>query len=393
MTAATGRHMRRNVRLLSGCFALMTTSNVVVVSVSALVGFTLADDKALATLPAALMWIATATAAIPASFLMRRIGRRFGFMTGALLGMVGAALGCLAVTWESFPLLCLSVATIGANNGFNFYFRFAAAEVASEDYRGRAISLVMAGGVVAGFMGPRISEFSNGLFMPQLYYGPFVAVGCIALSIITLSAFIDIPRPSAMQLRGGRPLATIARQPEFLVAVLSAAVAYGVMVMLMSVTPLAMISRGLVFADATFVIQWHVLSMFAPSFFTGHLIRRFGVLTVMSWGAVSIAASIGVAIQDVSVAHFLLAMCLLGLGWNFLFVGATTLVTEAHSTAERAKSQAMNEFTVFCSASIGSFLSGSLHYYVGWQALNYAALPPVIAILIAILWLDRRRRL
>ncbi len=393
MSAAAGRHMRRNVRLLSGCFALMTTGNVVVVSVSALVGFALVDDKALATLPAAIMWITTATAAIPASFLMRRIGRRFGFMTGAVIGLAGAALGCLAVTVESFALLCLAVALIGAYNGFNFYFRFAAAEVASEDYRGRAIALVMAGGVVAGFFGPRISEISNDVFSTPLYFGPFVGVACIALAIFFLAAFIDIPRPSALQLRGGRPLGMIARQPVFLVAVLAAAVAYGVMVMLMSVTPLAMVNRGLAFGDATFVIQWHVLSMFAPSFVTGHLIRRFGVLSVMAWGAVSMAASIGVALQGVSVPHFLLAMCLLGLGWNFLFVGATTLVTQAHTTAERAKTQAMNEFTVFFSASIGSFLSGSLHYYVGWQALNLSALPPVLALLAAILWLDRRRRL
>ena len=392
MTETAGRDMRRNVRLLSGCFALMTTGNVIVVSVSALVGFALADDKALATLPAALMWIATATAAVPASFLMRRIGRRLGFMTGAVIGMAGAALGGLAVATESFVSLCLAVAVIGLYNGFNFYFRFAAAEVASEDYRGRAIALVMAGGVVAAFFGPGISEVTNGLFSTPLYFGPFVAVGGIALAIFALAAFIDIPKPSAMQLRGGRPLAEIARQPVFLVAVFAAAVAYGVMVMLMSVTPLAMINRGLTFGDVTFVIQWHVLAMFAPSFATGHIIRRFGVLTVMAWGAVSMAASIGVALQGVSVAHFLLTMCLLGLGWNFLFVGATTLVTEAHSTAERAKAQAMNEFTVFASASIGSFLSGSLHYYVGWQALNLAALPPVLILLAAILWLDRRRR-
>ena len=392
MTAHSVRHMRRNVRLLSACFALMTTGNVVVVSVSALVGFALADDKALATLPAALMWISTATAAIAASFLMRRIGRRFGFMTGALLGMAGGAVGCLAVSEGSFALLCLAVVLIGAYNGFNFYYRFAAAEVASEEYRGRAISLVMAGGVVAAFLGTRISEVANELFSPPLYFGPFVAVGCIALAIFVIAAFIDIPKPSAMQLRGGRPLAVIARQPVFLVAVFAAAVAYGVMVMLMSVTPLAMVSRGLVFGDATFVIQWHVLAMFAPSFVTGHLIRRFGVLTVMSWGAVAMAASTGVALQGETVPHFLLAMCLLGLGWNFLFVGATTLVLEVHSTAERAKCQAMNEFVVFCSASIGSFLSGSLHYHVGWQALNLSALPPVIVLLVAILWLDRRRR-
>jgi MFS family permease len=393
MTAATDRHMRRNVRLLSGCFALMTTGNVVVVSISALVGFALADNKALATLPAALMWISTATAAVPASFLMRRIGRRLGFMAGALLGVAGAALGGLAVSTESFALLCLAVIVIGAYNGFNFYFRFAAADVASSDYRGRAISLVMAGGVVAAFLGPRISEAANDWFLTTLYFGPFVAVGCIALAIFALVAFVDIPKPSTVLLRGGRPIGVIARQPVFLVAVFGAAVAYGVMVMLMSVTPLAMVSQGLAFGDATFVIQWHVLAMFAPSFATGHLIRRFGVLTVMAWGAVSMAASIGVALQGVTVPHFLLAMCLLGLGWNFLFVGATTLVTETHTTAERAKSQAMNEFTVFFSASIGAFLSGSLHYYVGWQVLNISALPPVIVLFAAILWLDRRRRL
>ncbi|MFP6729599.1 MAG: MFS transporter [Alphaproteobacteria bacterium] len=393
MTTDSGRHMRRNVRLLSGCFALMTTGNVVVVSVSALVGFALADNKALATLPAALMWVSTALAAVPASFLMRRFGRRLGFMTGAVIGVVGATLGCVAVSNESFALLCLAVIVVGAYNGFNFYFRFAAADVASGDYRSRAISLVMAGGVVAAFLGPRISEGANDLFLPTLYFGPFVAVGFIALSIFTLVSFVDIPKPSTVQLRGGRPISVIARQPVFLVAVMSAAVAYGVMVMLMSVTPLVMVRGGHAFGDATFVIQWHVLAMFAPSFVTGHLIRRFGVLTVMAWGAVFMAASIGVALQGVTIPHFLWAMCLLGLGWNFLFVGATTLVTEAHTTAERAKSQAMNEFTVFISASIGSFLSGSLHYYVGWQVLNISALPPVIVLFVAILWLARRRRL
>ena len=386
------RAARRSVRLLSGCFALSTTSNVVLMSISALIGYELADDKSLATLPAALMWVGTALATVPASFLMRRIGRRFGFMTGATLGMIGAAIGATAVTQQSFELLCLAVTVIGGFNGFNFYFRFAGAEVASEDYRSRAIALVMAGGVVAGFIGPEISKAANALFMPTAYFGPFVAIGGIAMVIFLVTSFINIPRPTAVQLRGGRPLVDIMRQPTVVVAVLSGMVAYLVMILLMTITPLAMVHGDHSFSDATFVIQWHVFGMFAPSFFSGHLIRRFGTLTVMAWGAIAIMAGAGAALMGVQVVHFWLSMTLLGVGWNFLFIGSTTLLTEAYTTAERAKTQALNEFIVFGCAAMASLLSGNLHFYLGWDVLNMAALPPVAAALIAVLWLDRRRR-
>ena len=383
---------RRNVRLLSACFALSTTSNVVLMSISALIGYELADDKSLATLPAALMWIGTAAATVPASFLMRRIGRRFGFMTGAVIGICGAAIGATAVSQQSFELLCLAVTVIGAYNGFNFYFRFAGAEVASEDYRSRAIALVMAGGVIAGFIGPEISKAANALFMPPAYFGPFVAIGCVAFGVFLVASLVKIPRPTAVQLRGGRPLGDIMRQPTVVVAVLSGMVSYLVMILLMTVTPLAMVHGDHSFSDATFVIQWHVLGMFAPSFFSGHLIRRFGVLTVMAWGAIAIMAGAGAALIGVEVMHFWLSMTLLGVGWNFLFIGSTTLLTEAYTTAERAKTQALNEFIVFGCAAMGSFLSGNLHFYLGWEVLNMAALPPVAAALFAVLWLDRRRR-
>ena len=392
MTAATGAAMRRNVRLLSGCFALSTTSNVILMSVSALVGYELAGDKSLATLPAALMWVGTAAATVPVSFLMRRIGRRLGFMCGALVGMAGAALGYWAVLSHDFALFCLAVAVIGAFNGFNFYFRFAGAEVAGEDYRSRAIALVMAGGVVAAVIGPELSRAANDWFLPPAYLGPFVAIAGIAMAIFVFGSFVRIPKPTPVQLRGGRPLSAIVRQPVFLVAALSGVVAYGVMILLMTVTPLAMVMRGHPFDDAAFVIQWHVLAMFAPSFFSGHLIRRFGVLTVITWGAVAMLACIGVAVQGISVPHFWLSLILLGLGWNFLFVGATTLLTEAHTTAERAKTQALNEFMVFGCAAVGSYLSGNLHHYLGWEALNLVALPPLLAVLCAAVWLDRRRR-
>jgi MFS family permease len=383
---------RRNVRLLSSCFALSTTGNVVLVSVSALVGYELADDKSLATLPAALMWIGTALATVPASFLMRRVGRRFGFMTGAVIGMCGAALGALAVTLQNFEMFCFAIMVIGAYNGFNYYLRFAGAEVASEDYRSRAIALVMAGGVVAGFAGPALAKAANALFTPPAYLGPFVAIVFVAMAVGLVASFVKIPRPSAVQLRGGRPLSEITRQPVVVIAVLCSMIAYLVMILLMTVTPLAMVQGVHSFSDATFVIQWHVLGMFVPSFFSGHLIRRFGVLAVMAWGAIAIITGISIALMGVEVFHFWLSMTLLGLGWNFLFIGSTTLLTEAYTTAERAKTQALNEFIVFGGAGIGSFLSGNLHFYLGWDVLNWAALPPVVTALIAVLWLDRRRR-
>ena len=391
IVAALRDPMRRNVGLLSGCFALVVTGNVLLVSVTALVGYELAGDKSLATLPAALMWAGTAAATVPASFLMRRIGRRAGFMVGALFGVFGALLAAFAVTAGSFALLCLGVATIGAYNGFCYYLRFAASEIASDDFRSRAIALVMAGGVFAAFAGPAIATASNDLFAAA-YVGPLLAIAGLAGLVFLLAAFIDVPRPQAIEMRGGRRLGQVMRQPAFAVAALGGATAYGVMVLMMSITPLAMVSRAYSFGDAAFVIQWHVLGMFAPSFFTGHLIRRFGVLTVMGAGAAAMLASTAVAVAGVAMLNFWLAMTLLGLGWNFLFIGGTTLLTEAYSVAERAKTQAVNEFMVFGAAGVGSLLSGSLHYYVGWETLNLAAVPPVLAILAATLWFARLRR-
>ena len=387
-----GASWRRNVGLLSGCFALAITGNVVLLTVAALVGYELADDKSLATLPTALMWLGTAAATVPASFLMRRVGRRPGFMTGALIGVAGGALAAQAVYVESFTLLCVGVALIGAYNGFHFYFRFAAPEAAPESYRSRAISLVLAGGVVAALLGPELAEASSDMIALHAYMGAFLAISGLAVAVFVVVAFVDIPKPSARALRGGRPLGEIARQPAFVVAVLGGIVAYGVMILIMSVTPLAMVVMEHPFGDAVLVIQWHALGMFAPSFFTGHLIRRFGSVAVMTWGGVINVLCIGVALSGHTMVHFWLALTLLGVGWNFLYIGATTLLTEVHSVAERAKTQALNEFMVFGVAGLSSYLSGNLHHNFGWETLNLLALPPVLAVLAATLWLSRRRR-
>lgn len=385
--------MRWNVGLLSGCWGLVTTCNLILVTISALVGYHLAEDKALATLPAALMWFGTALATTPASFLMQRIGRRAGFMIAAAIGALGALVAALAVVWGSFALLCVGVGTFGGFNAFNYYYRFAAAESATDAFRSRAISLVLAGGVVSAIIGPELAKWSRDLIDGYEFVGSFgVIIGFAAIAFFAISR-LDMPRPTAAALRGGRALRAIARQPTYLVAVSSGVIAYGVMTLMMTITAVAMAGAEHPFADAAFVIQWHVLGMFVPSFFTGHLIGRFGVLNVMAWGAVLLLVCLGVGYAGLAVTHFWVALTLLGVGWNFLFVGATTLLTECYTLAERAKAQAANEFMIFGVAGVATFLSGSLYHHFGWDALNLLAVVPVVAVLAATLWLARRRRI
>jgi len=387
---------RRNLTLLSGCWALATTGNMVLVSVSALTGHMLAEDKSLATLPIAIQWMGTAGATMPGALLMRHLGRRPVFMLGAAIGTIGAALVMLAIYQGSFGLLCLGIALLGSYNGVNTHYRFAAADAVPEEQRSRAISLVLAGGLGAAILGPLLARGSKDLLAPYTFMGVFATLIVLALSVALLASFVRLPKPAVADVAApGRPLAEIVRQPVFLVAAAGAAVAYGVMVMLMSVTPLAMAACALPFSDATVVIQWHVVGMFAPAFFTGHLIRRFGVLQVMMVGAALTLACTVVGMSGISFAHFWLAQTLLGLGWNFLFIGATTLLTEVHTVAERAKTQGFNDLLVFGTVGIGTFSSGNLLHYFDWATLNQVALAPVLLVTVGTLWLlvQRRRRL
>jgi len=387
---------RRNLTLLSGCWALATTGNMVLVSVSALTGHMLAEDKSLATLPIAIQWMGTAGATMPGALLMRHLGRRPVFMLGAAIGTIGAALVMLAIYQGSFGLLCLGIALLGSYNGVNTHYRFAAADAVPEERRSRAISLVLAGGLGAAILGPLLARGSKDLLAPYTFMGVFATLIVLALSVALLASFVRLPKPAVADVAApGRPLAEIVRQPVFLVAAAGAAVAYGVMVMLMSVTPLAMAACALPFSDATVVIQWHVVGMFAPAFFTGHLIRRFGVLQVMMVGAALTLACTVVGMSGISFAHFWLAQTLLGLGWNFLFIGATTLLTEVHTVAERAKTQGFNDLLVFGTVGIGIFSSGNLLHYFDWATLNQVALAPVLLVTVGTLWLlvQRRRRL
>lgn len=391
-TAAEYPHFKRKLALLSASWALVTTSMMLVVSVTALVGNMLAEDKSLAALPVALQFIATALATVPASFLMARIGRRNGFLVASLFMIAGAVTGFGAIYWGLFWLYCVACVLIGCSASFAWYYRFAAAEAVPESYRSRAISLVLAGGIVAAIFGPTLARFSKDMLAPLTFAGSFVSIVLVQFVVMLVLAFVQTPKLTAVELKGGRPIGEIARQPKFIIAVIGGIIAYSVMVLLMSVTPLAMEMCGLDFSQATDVIQWHVLGMYVPAFFTGHLIKRFGPLPIMTLGVVANVACVGIAAAGQDFWNFWGALLLVGVGWNFLYTGATTLLTETYTPAERAKTQALNEFLIFIVVGGATFASGSVLHSYGWTALNLAVLPLILAVLGLIGWLSFRRR-
>lgn len=384
---------KRNVSILATAQALLMTNNSTVIAINGLAGYALASNKALATLPVTGWVIGAAIATFPASMLMKRIGRRGGFTVGTFLGMLGAAICAGAVALGEFWLLCLGTLVFGAYNGFAQYYRFAAADAAPMDFKSKAISLVLAGGLVGGFIGPELSKLSVDALATR-YLGAYLSLMVFLVIVLVVVQLLNIPPPSeAEQREPGRPLAKIAAQPVFVIAVMSAAFGYGIMNLLMTATPLAMGICGHPYADAAFVIQWHVIGMFAPSFFTGALIKRFGLLQVMLAGAVLLAVCIGIALAGVTVANFWFALVLLGIGWNFLYIGGTALLTETYHASEKAKAQGANDLAIFLVMATSSSASGILLNRNGWEMLNYLAIPFVVAIVLGLLWLMRRRRI
>ena len=390
-------HMKLNVGLLAACQALMMSANVLLITTSALVGQRLAAQQALpeylATLPLALQFLATMFTTIPASLLMKQIGRRAGFLIGSALGLAGAALACYAIVYNSFHLFALSMLLFGAHNGFGTYYRFAAADVATPDYRSTAISYVMAGGVVAALLGPNLASWTHSWLASAPFAGSYLAVvGLYCVSLVTLM-FISIPRQDDWtRHHSGRPLREIATQKTFVVAVLAAMLGYGVMSLVMTATPLAMHAHAHNFSTTAFVIEWHVLGMFAPSFITGHLIRRFGVANVMLAGALLYTVTVAVNLAGTSQTHFWTALFFLGVGWNFLFVGGTTLLTETYNEQEKAKVQALNDFLIFTMVAIASLFAGVLQHQFGWRMVNLGVVPFIVTILAAVIWLKLSQR-
>ncbi|HEY2336217.1 MAG TPA: MFS transporter [Burkholderiales bacterium] len=377
---------KRNVGLLAACQAMLFTNNSTLIAINGLAGLALAPYRGLATLPVTCWILGGAMATMPASLHMKRVGRQRGLTSGIAWGVVGALICASAMWLQSFWLLCLGTMVWGVYNAYGQYYRFAAADVASGDFKATAISLVLAGGLVGGILGPGTSRFTVDL-LPQKFMGAYLVLIGFALVSFVLLRFIRIPTPTAAeQAAKGRPLAEIAAQPRFIVAVLAGALGYGVMNFLMTSTPIAMGVCGLPYADAAFVISSHVVAMFAPSFFTGSLIKRFGVLTVMFTGALLNLVSIGVALSGISIEHFWMALVALGLGWNFLYIGGTTLLTDTYRPEERAKAQGTNDQAIFIMMAISSFTSGLTVTSSGWERVNLFALPLVALVAAAIVW-------
>jgi len=384
---------QKNVALLSACQGLLLTNNSILIATNGLAGYALAADKALATLPVTAYIVGAALTTLPASLLMRRLGRRTGFMLGAVFGIAGALICAWAAFAHHFWLLCAGALVLGIYNATGQYYRFAAADSASVDFKSKAISLVLAGGIVGGILGPETSKISKDFFVQAAFAGSYLSLGVFCLLAIGLMSLIDIPPLTvAEQKESGRPLTAIARQPAFIVAVLSAIVGYGVMNLLMVATPLAMMACQHPFSDAAFVIQWHVIAMFAPSFFTGTLIKRYGVINVMLAGVALNLGCIGVALAGLEVAHFWVAMVLVGIGWNFMFIGGTTLLTECHTPSERAKAQGANDLAIFITMIATSLSSGLLFTWQGWELMNQLAVPFLLLTGVAMLWLAAVRR-
>jgi MFS family permease len=384
---------RLNIFLLSLCQGFYLVSAVTSITFAGLVGQMLADNKLFATLPVAIMTVGTALCTIPMSILMKRIGRRAGFLIGASSGGIAGAFATYAITQADFVLFCIAMLFMGIYQATTQYYRFAAVESAPVNYVSRAVSFVLLGGVISALIGPSLAVASQDLLAPVQFAGAFAVAAGVSFLAMAPIALLKIPRPPEdISAAGARPLSEIMRQPAFIAAVLNAATSYGLMVLVMTATPLAMSACAFPINDTGSVIQWHVLAMFIPSFFTGTLIHRFGVLTILYSGMALFVISAAFALSGIELLNFTGALILLGVAWNFLFVGGTTLLTEAYRPNEKAKTQGVNEFIVFTAAATGSFASGGLFHVSGWDAVNYGMVPFLGATLAATLWYQKFRK-
>lgn len=381
---------RRNVLLLAFSQAVTLSAVVMSMTLAAILGANLAPDRGLATLPIAVMVIGTALASLPAALLMRRHGRRAGFVIGAALGVSGSLLSALALHRSSFTLFVVGHLLLGSFQGFANYYRFAAVEATDAAHSSRAISWVVAGGVVAAFLGPQLGQWGRDWIAGGLFVGSYLAQGALGVVAMALLSQVRLP-PVAAALEGdARPMREILTQPALRASVLGTAVGYAVMIMVMTATPLAMLGCGLPGTSVTPVIQWHVVSMFAPSFFTANLVERHGAPRVMQIGFVLLLCHVAVVLLGIEFLHFFSGLILLGIGWNFAFIGGTALLTQSLRPAEQLKVQAINEFAVFGVVGLASLSAGWLYDRFGWTALNLAVVPLLIVALLSTVAIGHR---
>ena len=387
------RLARRNVLVLAAAQALAGGTSTIVITTGGIVGAMLAPDKGLATLPITVMVLGMWFGTLPTGALAKTYGRRFALVTGALIGTASGLLASVAVLQGSFLLFLLSSFGAGLFGATHQSYRFAAADTATESFRPKAVSWVLAGGVLSAVIGPQLIIFTKDLLPPYLFAATFLGQAALALTAASVLLFVKIPRPVAVKGKsGGRPLGQIIRTPRFIAAAACGAVSYGMMNLVMTSTPLAMLACDHSVTDATLGLQWHVLAMYIPSFFTGSLITRYGSDRIVVLGLGLILASATVALSGISLWHFWTVLVLLGLGWNFSFIGATAMVTQCHAAEERNKVQAFNDFLVFGSMAVGSFSSGKLLASFGWAAVNEVVFPAILAAGALLLWRRMRER-
>jgi len=383
--------MKRNVSLLALCQGYAQTSVTVVISVSALAALAIVEDKSLATLPHAFMWVATALAATPASLLMRRLGRRSGFAIGSIFGFAGCALCTLGIQYADFWVFIAGTSCMGAFNAFNQYLRFAAAETADDSFRPKAIAFVIGGGIIAAFVGGTLAGKTSQLLVPQ-FTATYLILAVFPLLLAITIQFIRMPEPeapvrkSAEKRSTGRPLMEIMKQPAFVVAAIGTSVSWAGMILMMAATPLSMKYSGLE-SDVPFVIQWHMFAMFAPSFIAGSLIIRFGHQKVVMMGFALFFGGIIAGLTGITVANFFVTNVLIGAGWNLMLIGSTALLVTCHTDDEKGKVQGANDTIAYILAAISSFFAGYLQIELGWNAVMIAIIPQVLIVGAAVWWM------
>ena len=384
---------RSNVVRLAAAQALTGANSAVIFATGSIVGATLAPNISFATVPLSMYVVGLAAGTLPTGAISRLYGRRVAFIIGTGCGVLTGLLGAFAILHGSFPLFCCATFLGGLYGAVSQSYRFAAADGASAAFRPKAVSWVMAGGVFAGVLGPQLVQWTMDIWPPYLFAFSFVVQALVALIAMAVLAGVDAPKPAPSDLHGGRPLVDIVRQPRFIAAAFCGIVSYPMMNLVMTSAPLAMKMCGLSVSDSNFGIQWHIVAMYGPSFFTGSLIARFGAPRIVALGLLLEAAGATIGLSGITAMHFWTTLIVLGVGWNFSFVGASALVLETHRPQERNKVQAFNDFLVFGMMAVGSFSSGQLLANYGWSAVNMVVFPPVLlglAVLVAASFAKRR---
>jgi len=389
---ASDARARGNVARLAAAQALTGANSAVIFATGSIVGDMLAPDRSLATVPISMYVVGLAAGTLPTGAISRRFGRRVAFIIGTGCGTLTGLLGAFAILRGSFSLFCLATFLGGVYGAVAQSYRFAAADGVSASYRPKAVSFVMLGGVFAGVLGPQLVQWTMDFWQPYLFASSFIAQAAVALVAMGIVAGVNMPKPAAADLHGGRPLLRIVRQPRFIAAALCGVISYPLMNLVMTSAPLAMKLCGLSVSDSNFGIQWHIVAMYGPSFFTGALIARFGPSVVVAIGLLLEAVAAGVGLSGITAMHFWATLVVLGVGWNFSFIGASAMVLETHRPQERNKVQAFNDFLVFGMMAIGSFLSGELLANYGWSTVNMVVFPPVLFGFVILLFVSYMRR-